>query len=82
MYSSAFKTSNQDLGGTYIAPEISMVLRVQISELERSDFNYVNLFGPETVTEVFYMSCLARKLVFGISDHVRHKPGCAATEYG
>ena len=54
MYSSAFKMSNQDLGGTYIAPEISMVLRVQISELERSDFNYVNLFGPETVTEVEY----------------------------
>ena len=52
MYSSTFKTSHQDLGGTYIAPEISMVLRVQISELERSDFNYVNLFGPETVAEV------------------------------
>ena len=52
MYSSAFKTSHQDLGGTYIAPELSMVLRVQISELERSDFNYINMFGPETVSEV------------------------------
>ena len=52
MYSSAFKTSHQELGGTYIAPEISMVLRVQISELERSDFNYCNLFGSETLAEV------------------------------
>ena len=53
MYSSAFKSSHQDLGGTYIAPELSMVLRVQMSELERSDFNYIDLFGQETISEVF-----------------------------
>ena len=52
MYSSAFKSSHQDLGGTYIAPELSMVLRVQMSELERSDFNYIDLFGQETISEV------------------------------
>ena len=26
------------------------------------------------------MSNVARKLVFGIPDHFRHKPGCIATE--
>ena len=29
-----------------------------------------------------YMSLIVRKPVFGISDLVRHKPGCAATEDG
>ena len=28
------------------------------------------------------MSRVARKLVFGIPDHFRHKPGCIATEDG
>ena len=28
------------------------------------------------------MSLLVRKLVFGVSHQVRHKPGCAATEDG
>ena len=29
-----------------------------------------------------YMSLIVRKPVFGISDQVRHKPGCTATEDG
>ena len=28
------------------------------------------------------MSLVVRKLVFGVSDQVRHKPGCATTEDG
>ena len=28
----------------------------------------------------FYMNLVVRKLVFGVSDQVRHKRGCAATE--
>ena len=28
-----------------------------------------------------YMSLVVRKLVFGVSDQVRHKPGCTTTEY-
>ena len=28
------------------------------------------------------MSLVVRKPVFGVSDQVRHKPGCAATENG
>ena len=31
---------------------------------------------------VDYMSLFVRKPVFGVSDQVRHKPGCAATEDG
>ena len=27
----------------------------------------------------FYMSCLMTKPVFGVSDQVRHEPGCATT---
>ena len=73
MYSSAFKTSHQDLGGTYIAPEISMVLRVQISELERSDFNYVNMFGPETVTEVTVDKELLKKTYLLEVQKQRHR---------
>ena len=30
----------------------------------------------------FYSSLVVRKPVFGVSDQVRHKPGCTATEYG
>ena len=29
-----------------------------------------------------HMSRDVRKPVFGVSDQVRHKPGCTATEYG
>ena len=29
-----------------------------------------------------HMSLVVRKLVFGVSDQVRHKPGCTATEDG
>ena len=29
-----------------------------------------------------YMSLVVRKLVFGVYNHVRHKPGCAITEEG
>ena len=30
----------------------------------------------------YYMSHATRKPVFGVSDQVRHKPACAATELG
>ena len=29
-----------------------------------------------------YMSLVVKKRVFGVSDLVRHKPGCAVTEDG
>ena len=31
---------------------------------------------------LFHMSLVLRKPVFGVSDQVRHKPGCTATEDG
>ena len=33
-------------------------------------------------TCVIIMSLVLRKPVFGVSDQVRHKPGCTATEDG
>ncbi|XP_053375366.1 sphingomyelin phosphodiesterase 4-like isoform X2 [Mercenaria mercenaria] len=51
MYPLAYKQL-QDLGGSYIAPELSTLLRFQISELERPEFHYINMFGRETETEV------------------------------
>ena len=32
--------------------------------------------------DLCYMSLVVRKPVFGVSDQVRHKPGCTATEDG
>ena len=31
---------------------------------------------------MYYFSLVVRKPVFGVSDQVRHKPGCTATEDG
>ena len=36
-------------------------------------FPQENLFNP-------YLSFVVRKLVFGVSDQVPHKPGCTSTE--
>ena len=38
-------------------------------------YSNINLF-------ILHMSRDATKLVFGVSDHVRHKQACAATEDG
>ena len=37
---------------------------------------------PTVVVHCLYMSLVVRKLVFGVSDRIRHKPGCTATEDG
>ena len=34
------------------------------------------------LNNIVHMSLVVRKPVFGVSDLVRHKPGCAITEYG
>lgn len=44
-----------DLGGSYLVPEISMVLRVQISELEQPTFTYSPMFGKEPEAEVCHI---------------------------
>ena len=38
----------------------------------------LNASGPE----IDHRSLVVRKPVFGVSDQVRHKPGCTATEDG
>ena len=46
---------------------------IDIEKLRRSLHHQVRLFR---------MSLVVRKPVFGVSDQVRHKPGCTATEDG
>lgn len=48
-------TSPHDLGGSYLSPETNLNLHTQISELEKPGFQYVLLFGEETIQAV---SCL------------------------
>ena len=36
--------------------------------------------GPDRIKVEYNMSLVARKPVFGVSDQVRHKPGCTAIE--
>ena len=36
--------------------------------------------GAKVRTTKLYLSLVVRKPVFGVSDQVRHKPGCAATD--
>ena len=38
--------------------------------------------GDVTFKTLHQMSLVVRKPVFGVSDQVRHKPGCTATEDG
>ena len=51
------------------------------SEREEGDGEEKNT-ETTTVTTVSPKEPLARKPVFGIYDHDRHKPGCTATELG
>ena len=42
----------------------------------------VKLVGVQNLGTLTHMSLVLRKPVFGVSDQVRHKPGCATTEDG
>ncbi|XP_052229372.1 sphingomyelin phosphodiesterase 4-like isoform X2 [Dreissena polymorpha] len=54
MYNSGYR-QHQDLGGSCIAPDLTAILRVQISDLERPDFQYINLFGRQTDAEMQHL---------------------------
>ena len=43
---------------------------------------YCKLFWSHIIEKIYYryLSLVVRKLVFGVSDQVRHKPSCTATE--
>ena len=44
--------------------------------------HYYMFKGSELTTRPYNLSLVVRKPVFGVSDQVRHKPECAATEDG
>ena len=53
--------------------------------LAPSNVIYFRLGRRELISLVsitLYLSLVVRKPVFGVSDQVRHKPGCTATEDG
>ena len=46
-------------------------------------FSMTQIQSAQTASQVSYdVSLDVRKPVFGVSDQVRHKPGCTATEDG
>ena len=45
-------------------------------------FDDLNLKISLILAILIHMSLVVRKPVFGVSDQVRHKPGCTATEDG
>ena len=49
---------------------------------EENDLEFVYEDADEFSAEIagIYMSLVLRKPVFGVSDQVRHKPGCTVTE--
>ena len=53
----------------------------QNSVCERSSTDKPYIF-PKSQMSGDQMSLVVRKPVFGVSDQVRHKPGCTATEDG
>ena len=57
----------------YLAPD-SVKL-----EANKGDMSY---FYKQEEVNIFHMSLILRKPVFGVSDQVQHKPGCTATEDG
>ena len=59
------------------------------AEIQKCEFYYVYFLIVWTLSQLCqsllflcYMSLVVRKPVFGVSDQVRHKPGCTVTEDG
>ena len=49
----------------------------------RNNFNMLNMIKRRLYGAIYdQLSLVVRKPVFGVSDQVRHKPGCTATEDG
>ena len=58
------------------ASELSHVKAVTLTLVVMSIVSFVGVFDFTVVI----LSLVLRKPVFGVSDQVQHKPGCAATE--
>ena len=53
-----------------------------LQEQEKRMYDAIFHVGKNFFPEVHHMSRLARNSVSGVSDQVRHNPGCTATEDG
>ncbi|XP_069135222.1 sphingomyelin phosphodiesterase 4-like isoform X1 [Argopecten irradians] len=69
LYRSIRLSPTHDLGGSYLSPETNLSLHTQISELERSGFQYFPMFGPaaepsmQAVSDVMKQICQAKKVI-------------------
>ena len=54
-------------------------MEMQNIAVSHFSFEDLVLIGP---VAVLHMSLVVRKPVFGVSNEVRHKPGCTVTEDG
>ena len=59
------------------SPTLRAVTLVSLLVLELESGKYRT---GQSIINVYHMSLVVRKPVFGVSDQVRHKPGCTATE--
>ena len=63
---------------------LSCVLENQVSTKNGTEFGW-RAFSQQVMASrlgKYYMSCDVRIPVLGVSDRVRYKPGCTATEDG
>ena len=57
-------------------------LNLQLRQLKVELSVNKSLITESIIVGHFQLSLVLRKPVFGVSDQVLHKPGCAITEYG
>ncbi|XP_021346296.1 sphingomyelin phosphodiesterase 4-like isoform X2 [Mizuhopecten yessoensis] len=74
LYRSLRLSPTHDLGGSYLSQETNLSLHTQISELERSGFQYSPLFGPAAeptmlaVTDVMRQICQAKTTITSVES--------------
>ena len=58
------------------------VVKIHLNEILMSVHNIYFMKKDKKLSLNYNLSLVVRKLVLGVSDKVRHKPGCTATEDG
>ena len=71
---------NRAICDTYIV-DTSCVQYSSVQNLDDEDIMDYSIYTP-VYQYMYYMSLIVRKPVLGVSDLVRHKLGCSATEDG
>ena len=79
-----FRTTYKIVGNNYY---IFIPLKIKLVDRTVLAHDQIRLLLYQKVYTVWlglsvHMSLVVRKLVFGVSDQVRHKPGCAVTGDG